>query len=297
LADLRPRGYLVFEGFLDCDELAAQDALWLHYPRPEVHLAYPAAHAWLATDQWAGIVGGPWRSWSLNRLAFHLDLVDLAERFLGSPDLRLYEASLWAKYLGALRQTCRRSRCTGASSDVVDDALQLRDPRYEDWPRVHEWGASEAVCRYQTWGPHSPEATEAFVIEAIATCEVPASARPRLVWFAEHPRDGLIGAGELRVHSRTHRQGEISYVVHPQHWRRGYATRIGKRLLQRAFRDHALHRVFATCDPRNLASVAVLRKLGLAHEARLRHTLLLRDGWRGSDVYSILEPEWAGRPG
>jgi hypothetical protein len=90
LAELRQRGYLVFEGFLEADELAAaQEALWLHYPRPEEYFADPAAHAWLAADQWAGIVGGPWRSWSLNRLAFHPDLLDLAERFLGSADLRL----------------------------------------------------------------------------------------------------------------------------------------------------------------------------------------------------------------
>jgi len=31
VADLRERGYLVFEGFLGADELeAAQEALWLH---------------------------------------------------------------------------------------------------------------------------------------------------------------------------------------------------------------------------------------------------------------------------
>src|SRR5205807_2425487 len=38
--------------------------------------------------------GAPWRSWDLNRLVFHPDLLDLAERFLGSADLRLYEAEL-----------------------------------------------------------------------------------------------------------------------------------------------------------------------------------------------------------
>ena len=76
--------------------------MWLHYPRPEEYFADPAAHGWLAADQCAGIVGGPWRSWSLNRLAFHPDLLDLAERFLGSADLRLYEAELWAKYAGAV---------------------------------------------------------------------------------------------------------------------------------------------------------------------------------------------------
>jgi hypothetical protein len=102
VTELREQGYFVLEGFLGADELAAaQGALWLHYPRPEEYFADADAHAWLATSQWDGIVKGPWRSWSLNRLAFHPDLLDLAQRFLGSADLRLYDAELWAKYAGA----------------------------------------------------------------------------------------------------------------------------------------------------------------------------------------------------
>jgi hypothetical protein len=46
----------------------------------------------------------------LNRLAFHPDLLDLAERFLGSADLRLYEAELWAKYAGAVDYDQRHHR-------------------------------------------------------------------------------------------------------------------------------------------------------------------------------------------
>src|SRR5438445_11111640 len=98
LAELRERGYLVFESFLGADELAgAQKALWLHYPRPEEYFANPAAHAWLATSQWDGLVRGPWRSWDLNRLAFDSDLLDLAQRILGSAALRLYAAGRWAQ--------------------------------------------------------------------------------------------------------------------------------------------------------------------------------------------------------
>jgi hypothetical protein len=130
VADLRERGYLVFEGFLGADELAAaQEALWLHYPRPEEYFADPAAHAWLATSQWDGLVMGPWRSWDLNRLAFHPDLLDLAERFLGSADLRLYDAELWAKYAGAVDYEQAHHRDFGNHTIVVpkrsDPATQM----------------------------------------------------------------------------------------------------------------------------------------------------------------------------
>jgi RimJ/RimL family protein N-acetyltransferase len=53
-----------------------------------------------------------------------------------------------------------------------------------------------------------------------------------------------------------------------------------------------LHRIFATCDPRNVASRRVLTKIGMTHEGRMRETLLIRDGWRDSDVYAILKHEF-----
>jgi hypothetical protein len=132
LSELRERGYLVFEGFLAAEELAlAREMLWLHFPRPEEYYADPAAHAWLGTSQFAGIIGGPRRSWALNRLTFHPDLLDLAERFLGSDDLRLYEAELWAKYEEAVDYDQSHHRDFGSHTQVVpkrsDPATQMRE--------------------------------------------------------------------------------------------------------------------------------------------------------------------------
>ena len=102
LQELREQGFTIVEGFLAADELeAAQKALWLHYPRPDDYFADPSAHPEYARGQFEGTRVAPWQSWDLNRLAFHPDLVDLAARFLGSADLHLYDALLWAKYGGA----------------------------------------------------------------------------------------------------------------------------------------------------------------------------------------------------
>jgi hypothetical protein len=147
VTDLSDRGYLVFEGFLEADELAAaQEALWLHYPRPEEYFADPAAHASLATSQWAGEIRGPWRSWSLNRLAFHGDLLDLAERFLGSADLRLYEAELWAKYAGAVDYDQRHHRDFGNHSLVVPKRSQPAT-QMEIWILLSEVGDEDGPTK------------------------------------------------------------------------------------------------------------------------------------------------------
>lgn len=166
LADLREQGYLIFEGFLGADALAkARQALWLHYPRPEEYFADPAAHAWLEASQWAGQIRGPWRSWDLNRLVFHPDLLDLAERFLGSADLRLYGAELWAKYAGAVDYDQRHHRDFVNHTLVVpqrsrpatqlDCWILLSDVGEEDGPtKVVPLSAAESVPYWPVPGDH-----------------------------------------------------------------------------------------------------------------------------------------------
>lgn len=122
--ELREQGFTIVEGFLDPDELkTAQEALWLHHPRPDDYFADPSAHPEYSRSQFDGELFAPWRSWDLNRLAFHPDLVDLAERFLGSADLHLYGASLWAKYAGAVDYEQVHHR------DFVNHSLVVPDRR------------------------------------------------------------------------------------------------------------------------------------------------------------------------
>ncbi len=110
--------------------------------------------------------------------------------------------------------------------------------------------------------------------------------------YAAQIDGGVVGMGELHVRSRGQRQGEITYVVHPRWWGQGVGTAIGNELLRRGFEEIGLHRIYATCDPRNAGSARVLRKLGMTWEGRHRHTALIRDGWRDSELFSILEDEW-----
>jgi RimJ/RimL family protein N-acetyltransferase len=106
----------------------------------------------------------------------------------------------------------------------------------------------------------------------------------------------VVGMGEVHIRSGAQRQGEISYVVHPRVWGQGIGTQIGRQLLTFGFGQLGLHRIYGTCDPRNLGSACVLAKLGMTREGRLRHTQLIRDGWRDSLVFGIVEDEWHPEP-
>jgi len=167
--------------------------------------------------------------------------------------------------------------------------ISLRPITFADWSAVHEWASTEEACRYQLWGPNTPAETQAFAHDAVGAWSQ--DPQDRYVWGVEES-GVVLGLGELKIRSRRWQHGEIAYAVHVDHWGRGIGTAIATELLSFAFASLELHRVSATCDPRNEASASVLQRAGMTHEGRLRHTIRIRDGWRDSDMYSILADEW-----
>jgi ribosomal-protein-alanine N-acetyltransferase len=168
----------------------------------------------------------------------------------------------------------------------VED-VRLRPLVLEDWPAVHDWARLPDSSRYQAWGPNSEAETRSYVREAARRWhQQPQTSFPHAVV------EGDVVVGVADLHLRGGRVGEIGYGIHPRHWGRGLATRAARLLLATAFEQHGLHRVYATCDPRNEASARVLLKIGMRYEGRMRETVLIRDGWRDSDLYAILEQDW-----
>ncbi|GAA0571086.1 GNAT family protein [Paractinoplanes ferrugineus] len=172
------------------------------------------------------------------------------------------------------------------------DDVRLRPIEFSDWRAVHGWAKLIDSCRYQGWGPNTEAETESYVRESAALWHsLPQTSFPQAVLAGST----VIGIADL--HLRGSAQAEIGYGIHPARWGRGAATAAARELLRQAFTEHNLHRVYATCDPRNAGSARVLTKIGMTYEGRMRETVLIRDGWRDSDLHAILEQEWRAREG
>ena len=103
LDEVRTRGFTVVEGFVEPERLAeAQEAMADLAPTEEEYHAHPRRYGHLVAGQFSGNFKYPFGPLALDRLAYHPDLVDAAERFLGSTDLDLYKVEFWAKYSGAV---------------------------------------------------------------------------------------------------------------------------------------------------------------------------------------------------
>jgi RimJ/RimL family protein N-acetyltransferase len=170
--------------------------------------------------------------------------------------------------------------------------VTLRRITTEDWPAVYSWSSLPELCRYRAWGPDTEQQAREFTQAAAQSW----SQNPQTRYAYLACVDGEpIGTGEIAVRQALQRQGEVSYALHPERWGRGHGTAIGNELLRIGFTELGLHRIYGTCDPRNQGSAHVLRKIGMTYEGRLRHTMLIRDGWRDSEMFSILEDEWRAR--
>lgn len=102
----------------------------------------------------------------------------------------------------------------------------------------------------------------------------------------------LIGDFMLRWRDDEHHQGEMGGSLHPDYHGLGYAPEIYRAVLELAFDDFDLHRVFAQCDGRNSASIRSLEKAGLHQEAHLVENEYVKGEWTDEIVLAILQREW-----
>ncbi len=106
---------------------------------------------------------------------------------------------------------------------------------------------------------------------------------------------GVIGEICLELVDRHDRQGRISCVVRPEATGSGYALEAATRVLEVAFTEVGMHRVVARFDARCAGAAGLARRLGMRHEGRLVHDLRVGERWVDTEIFGILDVEWAAR--
>ncbi len=104
--------------------------------------------------------------------------------------------------------------------------------------------------------------------------------------------------GSTGLHTRAGAGArEIGYWVHKDYINQGLATEATAALTKVAFLIDRVARVEIHCDPNNVRSAAVPRKLGFCHEATLRHRTRTPDGQpRDTMVWTLLAHEYHTSP-
>ena len=84
----------------------------------------------------------------------------------------------------------------------------------------------------------------------------------------------------------------VGYFVGAPHVRQGYVTEALQLMLRFAFRKLKLHRVEASIQPHNAASIALVKRAGFTREGLSRRLVKIAGQWRDHERWAILVEDW-----
>ena len=174
---------------------------------------------------------------------------------------------------------------------IETERLLLRPYREDDIDVLHDIQSRPEVVRYLYWEPRTREKVEQVIRDSTDRIDGEDSG----LTLAIQPRgsDTMVGDVVLMYRSEVHRQGEIGFVLHPDHQGHGYATEAAREMLRLGFEQLSLHRIVGRLEARNSASAAVLKRLGMRLEGHLHENEWVKGEWQSELVYAMLETEWA----
>jgi len=177
--------------------------------------------------------------------------------------------------------------------ELATARLRLDALRPDDAAALFACRADPAVSRYQGWRPASLDDAARFIQrQQMVVFDTPGN------WFqfAIRLRETGEFVGDLGLHFVDADTVEFGVTLSPGHQGRGLAAEAVRAALALVFGELGRHRVFASVDPRNLACVRLLERLGLRKEAHHRESWRDGEGWADDAVYAMLAAEWRARP-
>ncbi|WP_326549327.1 GNAT family N-acetyltransferase [Micromonospora sp. NBC_01813] len=171
--------------------------------------------------------------------------------------------------------------------------LLLRPLTGDDVDALLSYRSQPDVCRYVPFEPMTRDDIVGRLATVWANHGLTDEGQALTLGIEVAATGRLIGDVVLFWRSRTHRGGEIGYVVHPDSAGHGYATEAAYALLGLGFDQLGLHRIVARIDERNEPSARLARRLGMRQEARLVRSGLFKGEWSTELDFAMLADEWA----
>ncbi|MEU4572742.1 GNAT family protein [Nonomuraea sp. NPDC023979] len=175
---------------------------------------------------------------------------------------------------------------------ITTPRLTLRPFTTDDLDALHAYESRPDVARYLYWTPRDRNTVREHLDKKITRTQLHDEGDALDVAITRNDTGALIGNTLLIWTSRTHRQGEIGYILHPDHHGHAYAAEAAREMLRLGFDHLGLHRIVGRLDARNTASARVLQKLGMRQEAHLIDNEHVKGEWVSEMIYAMLETEW-----
>jgi aminoglycoside 6'-N-acetyltransferase len=182
-------------------------------------------------------------------------------------------------------------------TEICGERITLRRLTRADLKPLVAYRSDPDVARYQIWDSPYPKAHGERLIHAMLRQHPDTPGE----WFqfavTLRSTGDLIGDCGSKTAADDPRQAEIGYTIGSAHQGNGYGTETARILLSYLFDVRGKHRVTAGCDPRNVASIRVLERVGMRREGHLRQSFWMNGEWADDLLFAILDHEWATQAG
>ena len=176
---------------------------------------------------------------------------------------------------------------------IETERLILRPLTQGDVDAMLEYQSDPDVIRFIPW----PVRDRAMVSQSIVDLEkmVETTGADKNFVFGMHSKaDGkIIGQVNYMLKGDREFQREIGYVINPKFGGRGYVHEALVAMIGYIFEMPGVERIYATIDPRNVASEKVAIALGMRKEAHHIRDEFFKGEWMDTLIYAILKSEWA----
>lgn len=167
------------------------------------------------------------------------------------------------------------------------ERLRLREIVHSDAQGIFNCFSNNDVTRYYGQDPLTElEQAEQFVKFFAKNYKEKRGIR----WGIElKEKAGLIGTIGFNAWSPKHKRAEIGYELHPQYWRKGFATEAVSKVISYGFNELDLTRIGAVVFLENEGSSDLLTKFGFEKEGVLRNYMYQNGVAYDTNVYSLLK--------
>jgi len=173
---------------------------------------------------------------------------------------------------------------------ITTPRLVLRWISEDDIDSLYEIFSNSEVMRYWSTVPLPNQAAAAELQREIAEGN---ESEKMFKWgLALRDSNIVIGTTTLFNLNLDNGRAELGYAMGRAYWGKGYMNEALKAFVSHAFEVMELRRLEADVDPRNVASIRTLERLGFQREGFLRERWHVNGEIQDAIFYGLLRREW-----
>jgi RimJ/RimL family protein N-acetyltransferase len=177
---------------------------------------------------------------------------------------------------------------------LLTPRLIIRRLEPSDAEAMFRYRSDPVISSCQNWEPGSVEEVRTF-IAGLAKIDVDTPGRWCQVGLFLRDSGEMVGDCGIHAHPEDPGQTEVGITLARSFHRRGLGTEALRAVLGYLFTTLGKHRVFASVDPANAPSLAMLERVGMRREAHFVESLWFKGRWADDVVYAMLSREYTGR--